>query len=171
MARYELTDEQWELLKGLFPRQKRGGKWKDHRTVLNGMLWVLRSGAPWRDMPERYGKWKTVHSRLGRWRGDGTFDRVLKALQIRLDKQGKIDWDLWLVDGSSIRASRVAAGARKKGAAKVRGDSTSSPPTTHWVAAAADGDPNSTWLLTERALCSPLPSPRAKRTNPRSSTA
>ena len=166
MARYELTDEQWDLLKGLFPPQKRGGKWNDHRTTLNGMLWILRSGAPWRDLPERYGKWKSVYGRFNRWRRDGVFDRILKALQIRLDKQGKIDWDLWLVDGSHVRASRVAAGARKKGA----WDSTSNPPTTHWVAAAADGGPSSTWLLTERALCWPSPSPRAKRTNRRSST-
>lgn len=114
MARYELTDEQWRLLAGLLPKQGRGGRWLDHRTMLNGMLWILRSGAPWRDLPERYGKWQSVNHRFNRWRRDGTFERVLKALKIRLDKQGKIDWDLWLVDGTSIRASRAAAGARKK---------------------------------------------------------
>lgn len=164
MARYELTDEQWDLLKGLFPPQKRGGRWNDHRTTLNGMLWILRCGAAWRDLPQRYGKWPSVYHRFNRWRREGLFDRVLKALQIRLDKQGKIDWDLWLVDGSNVRAARAAAGARKKGVP------TSSPPTTHWAAAAADGDRSSTWLLTERALFSPSPSPRAKRTNRRSST-
>jgi transposase len=166
MARYELTDEQWELLQGLFPRQKRGGRWNDHRTTLNGMLWILRSGAPWRDLPDRYGKWKSVYGRFNRWRREGTFDRILRALQIRLDKQGKIEWDLWLVDGSNIRASRVAAGARKKETQ----DSSSSLPTTHWVAAAADGDQSSTWLLTERALCWPSSSPPAKGTNRRSFT-
>ena len=166
MARYELTDEQWNLLKGLFPRQKRGGKWNDHRTTLNGMLWILRSGAPWRDLPDRYGKWKSVYHRFNRWRREGLFDRILKALQIRLDKQGKIDWDLWLVDGSNVRASRSAAGARKKGGR----DSTSNLATTHWAARVADGDQSSTWLLTERALCWPSSSPRAKPTNPRNST-
>jgi transposase len=166
MARYELTDDEWELLKGLFPRQKRGGRWNDHRVTLNGMLWILRSGAPWRDMPERYGKWKSVYHRFNRWRREGFFDRILNALRIRLNKQGKIDWDLWLVDGSNVRASRAAAGARKKGGAA----STSNPPTTRWAARAADGGQNSTWLLTERALCSPSPSPRGKRTNPRNST-
>lgn len=166
MARYELTDDEWGLLKGLFPTQKRGGRWNDHRITLNGMLWILRSGAPWRDMPERYGKWKSVYHRFNRWRREGLFDRILSALRIRLNKQGKIDWDLWLVDGSNVRASRAAAGARKKGGK----DSTSSRPTTRWVARAADGDQNSTWLLTERALCSPSPSPRGKRTNPRNST-
>jgi transposase len=164
LARYELTDEQWDLLKGLFPQQRRGGKWNDHRTTLNGMLWILRSGAPWRDLPERYGKWKSVYGRFNRWRRDGTFDRVLKALQIRLDKAGKIDWDLWLVDGSCVRASRAAAGARKKGGR------TLNPQITHWAAAAADGDPSSTWLLTEKALCWPSPSPRGKRTNRRNCT-
>jgi len=166
MARYELTDEQWDLLKGLFPPQKRGGRWNDHRITLNGMLWILRSGTAWRDMPQRYGKWQSVYHRFNRWRREGLFDRVLKALQIRLDKQGKIDWDLWLVDGSNVRAARAAAGARKK---TDRG-SNSNPPTTRWVAAAADGGQSSTWLLTERALCSPSPLPRAKRMNRRNST-
>lgn len=170
MARYELADNQWNLLKGLFPTQKRGGKWNDHRVTLNGMLWILRSGAPWRDLPERYGKWKSVYHRFNRWRREGLFDRILKALQIRLDKQGKIDWDLWLVDGSNVRASRAAAGGRKKGAPKTLGASTSNPTTTRWAARVADGDQSSTWLLTERALCSPSPSPRDKRTNRRNST-
>ena len=62
MARYELSDGHWNLIKGLFPKQGRGGRWNDHRTMLNGMLWILRSGAPWRDLPERYGKWKSVYS-------------------------------------------------------------------------------------------------------------
>jgi transposase len=161
IARYELEDAQWDLIKDLFPKQRRGGKWKDHRTILNGMLWVLRSGAPWRDMPERYGKWKTVNGRFNRYRGNGTFDRILKALQIRLDKQGKIDWDLWLVDGSNVRASRVAAGARKK---RVKGSSTNLP-TTHWVARAADGEASSTWSLTVRAFPWPSRSRPDKRTN------
>ncbi len=165
MARYELTDEQWDLLKGLFPKQGRGGRWLDHRTVLNGMLWILRSGAPWRDLPERYGKWQSVNHRFNRWRRDGTFGRILKALQIRLDRQGKIDWDLWLVDGTNIRASRAAAGARKKSTRPTR----SNPSTTAWAAAAADGGQSCTWLLTAKAFSSPPRSPRGKRTSRRSS--
>jgi len=129
--------------------------------MLNGMLWILRSGAPWRDLPERYGNFKSVNARFNRWRSDGTFDRILKSLQIRLDKQGKIDWDLWLVDGTSIRASRAAAGARKK-----KGPSTPpSPPTTLWVAAAADSAASSTWLLTERAFPLRRRSRQGKHTN------
>jgi transposase len=161
MARYELTDAQWEILKGLFPGQGRGGRWLDHRTTLNGMLWILRSGAPWRDLPERYGKWQSVYHRFSRWRRDGTFDRILKALRIRLDKQGKIDWDLWLVDGTSIRASKSAAGAGKKNTRST----TSSPTTITLAAAAADGEPSSIWLLTERALFSGQPSRQVKPTN------
>jgi transposase len=165
MARYELEDAQWDLIKGLMPKQCRGGKWNDHRSTLNGILWVLRSGAPWRDMPERYGKWNSVHDRLCRWRKDGTFDRILTALRVRLDKQSKIDWDLWLVDGSNVRASRVAAGARKK-----KGPATAwNPTTTRWVAVAADGEANSTWLLTETAFPWPSPSRPGKRTNRRRS--
>jgi transposase len=160
-GRHDVSDAHWALIKGLFPAQGRGGQWKCHRTVLNGMLWILRTGAPWRDLPQRYGKFKTVHDRLSRYRREGTFDKILKALRIRLDKKGKIDWNLWLVDGSNVRASRSAAGARKKGGA----DSTANPTTTRWAAAAADGAANSTWLLTETAFPWPLSSPRARRTN------
>ena len=164
MHRYELSDSQWDLIKGLFPKQGRGGKWSCHRTMLNGMIWILRSGAPWRDLPPRYGKWKSVYDRFNRYRKNGTFDRILKALRIRLDKAGKIDWDLWLVDGSNVRAARCAAGARKKGAT-----TSSNPSTTHWAAAAADGAASSTWLLTATAFPSPSRSRAGKRTNRRSS--
>lgn len=159
-GRGDVSDAQWRLIGPLLPKQRRGGKWNDHRLTLDGILWVLRTGAPWRDLPERYGKWQSVYDRFNRYRKDGTFDRVLKALRIRLDKAGHIDWDLWCVDGSSVRGSRAAAGASKK--AKSRDER---PETTRWVARAADGDPSftSSWTLE----VSPLrpSSPRAKRTN------
>ena len=113
-GRGDLSDVQWTLIESLLPRQKRGGRWNDHRTTLDGILWILRTGAPRRDLPERYGKWGSVHGRFNRWRRDGTIDRILKALRIRLDKEGHIDWDLWCVDGSNVRAARSAAGASKK---------------------------------------------------------
>lgn len=163
MRRHELTDEQWDLVRGLMPKQERGGKWNDHRTTLDGMMWLLRTGAPWRDLPERYGKWKSVYDRFRRWSRDGTFEKILRALRIRLDKDGKIDWDLWLVDGSSIRASRAAAGAGKGGA-------TESRKTMLWAARAADSGASSTWLLTAEAFPSRPSSPRARSTNPRSSS-
>jgi transposase len=123
--RYELSDEGWERLQPVLPVQKRGGRWNDHRLMLNGIFWVLNSGAPWRDVPERYGHWKTIYGRYRRWTREGFFDRVLKRLHLELDEEGRIDWSQFNVDGSNIRADRSAAGARKKGL-KV------SPETTPW---------------------------------------
>jgi transposase len=79
------------------------------------MLEGLRSGAPWRDLPERYGAWQTVYDRFTRYRKDGTLDRILQALQRCLNAGGLLDWDLWCVDGTVVRASRAAAGAGQKG--------------------------------------------------------
>lgn len=116
MKRHELSDQQWELLTPSFPprARQRGGQWKDDRTVLNGISWRLHTGAPWRDLPERYGKWKTVPDRFTKLRKSGLLDRILEALQVRLGAKGLIDLDLWCVDGSSIRARRAAAGAARK---------------------------------------------------------
>ncbi|MFN7020712.1 MAG: IS5 family transposase [Phycisphaerales bacterium] len=113
-ARGDLSDSPWALIVNLFPTQSRGGRWNHHRLMFDGIPWVLRTGVPWRDLPERYGRWGSVSHRFSRWRRVGTFDRVLKAPRIRLDKGGYIDWDLWCVDGSNVRASRSAAGASKK---------------------------------------------------------
>lgn len=122
--RYELTDEAYERIEPLLPKQKPGGPWKDHRTVLNGMFWILNSGAQWRDMPERYGSWKTVYARYRRWTREGLFDRILQRLHLELDADGRIDWDVFDVDGSNVRAHQSSAGAVKKGAP--------SPTTTPW---------------------------------------
>ena len=123
--RYELTDAGWERIVPLLPKQSRGGRWADHRTVLNGMFWVLNSGAHWRDMPERYGKWETVYGRYRRWVREGLIDRILRRLHVSLDEYGRIDWSVFDVDGSSIRAHRSAAGAPKK-------KDKASQPTTPW---------------------------------------
>ncbi len=150
MRRHELTDEQWALLKDLLPPPSRRGRPRgDLREMLNAIFWLLRTGAPWRDLPQRYGPWQTVYDWFNRWRRDGTWDRMLQALQIRLDRQGRIDWDLWCIDGTTIRASRAAAGAGKKGASK-------NPHTTLWAAQEADSARNCTWSLTAEAC--PLPS-------------
>ena len=130
LKRYELTDEQWKLIAPLLPKQQRGGRWNDHRTTLNGMLWILRCGSPWRDMPERYGSWKSVYARFRRWTDDGTLDKILKSLQARVDRDGLIDWDTHVevgcVDGSNVRASRAAAG----GSTQSKKIHPTSPPTT-----------------------------------------
>ena len=146
MKRHELTDEQWELVKALLPQRtaQTGRKPREPRQMLNGILWVLRTGAPWRDLPERFGPWKTVYHYFCCWRDDGTFGRILEALQIRLDRQGRIDWDLWCIDGSSVRASRASAGASKKAFS----NTATNPKTTRWAARKADSAANSTWLVT-----------------------
>ena len=105
MTRTELTDTQWERLRPLLPLQKpwTGRPNKNHRTIINGILWVLRTGAPWRDLPKRYGSWKTVSSRFYRWRTAGIWRQILEMLQQRADGQGKLDWSLHYVDSTVVR--------------------------------------------------------------------
>ena len=116
--RFDLTDEQWERIASFFPNRYHGGKagrpWKEHRPLVNGILWHLHTGAPWPDTPERYGPWQTVYDRFNRWRKDGTWARILDALLLALDKEGLIDRDLWCVDATVVRAHPAAAGAEKK---------------------------------------------------------
>ena len=81
--------------------------------MINGILWKLRTGAPWRDLPERYGPWKTCHERLRRWTADGTWDRILAHAQVFDDGQ-PVEWTI-SVDSSVVRAHQHSAGARKKG--------------------------------------------------------
>ena len=75
------------------------------------MLWILRTGAPWRDLPERYGAWETVSGRFYRWRRNGIWNQILQSLQQQTDADGKLNWDVHHVDGSVIRAHQHAAGA------------------------------------------------------------
>ena len=88
--------------------------------MLNGIVWILRTGAPWRDLPERYGPWRTVYSRFRRWREAGIWDRILTALHAEAAHDDALDGSLAMIDGSSIRAHQQAAGAPKKGAAATR---------------------------------------------------
>jgi transposase len=113
--RHELSDAEWARIAPLLPpRQTRGTYYRDHRTILNGMLFWHATGIPWRDLPERYGPWQTVYSRFRRWTREGLWERILQALQRDLDAAGQIDWQLWCIDGSHVRAHRVAAGAGEK---------------------------------------------------------
>lgn len=113
--RYELSDEQFALIEPLLPTPTRGPERADDRTTLNGIFWKLCSGAPWRDVPARYGKWQTVYERFRRYRDRGVFDRILAALQLRLADDGNLDFATSMIDGTTVRASRHAAGARKRG--------------------------------------------------------
>ena len=119
--RHELIEAEWEAVRGLLPEPKRTGRPpRPPRDMLNGMMWILSTGAPWRDLPERYGPWETVYARFREWTDGGVIDRILKRLQLRLDEEGHIDWEVCFIDGSSVRAAAAAAGAPKKGAAKSR---------------------------------------------------
>jgi len=82
MRKYELTDAQWDKIKDTLPTNNRPGRpWRSHRQSLNGILWILNSGAPWRDLPDRYGSWKTVYDRFRRWQRDGTLAKTFHTLQ------------------------------------------------------------------------------------------
>ncbi len=84
--------------------------------MLNGVLWVLCSGAAWRDMPERFGPRSTVYQRFRDWRNQGTFDQMLKRLHLKLNEKGMIDLKTWMIDSTAVRATRASSGAGKKGA-------------------------------------------------------
>jgi transposase len=118
MRRRELSDAQYARLEPLLPEPRHHGKagrpWSPHRAVVNGILWVLRTGAPWRDLPERYGRWNSVYTRFKRWRGDGTWARLSSHVLDERDDQGRIDHDLWCIDGTVVRAARCAGGARRR---------------------------------------------------------
>ncbi|MEU7019022.1 IS5 family transposase [Streptomyces sp. NPDC046385] len=110
-----MTNAEWVRLEPHLPALgRRGGRWIDHRRVINGILFRVRTGIPWRDLPERFGSWKTVYERHRRWSADGTWDRILSAVQADADLAGRVDWTLVSVDSTSCRAHQHAAGARKK---------------------------------------------------------
>ena len=118
VRRHELTTKQWAqvkpLLAELVPQQPQTGRPnRDHRRILNGILWKLKTGAPWRDLPKRYGPWSTVYSRFWRWQRTGIGDRLFAAVQQQEDAAGHLDWTLHFVDGSVIRAHQHAAGAQR----------------------------------------------------------
>ncbi|MGW3089003.1 IS5 family transposase [Streptomyces sp. NPDC001108] len=114
MRRHELSDAEWEFVRPLLPESLRGRKRLDDRRVLNGIVWKFRTGTAWRDVPERYGPWATLHTRFRRWAADGTFVRMLRAAQGKADAAGDIEW-LVSVDSTIVRAHQHAAGARKGG--------------------------------------------------------
>ncbi|MEU8473446.1 transposase [Streptomyces sp. NPDC029006] len=91
IRRHELSDAEWEFIRPLLPESLRGRKCLDDRTILNGIVWKFRTGVAWRDVPERYGPWATLHTRFRRWAKDGTFERMLRAAQAKADAAGDID--------------------------------------------------------------------------------
>jgi transposase len=144
MSRHELTDVAWRRLAPLLPPQRPriGRPARNHRTIVNALLWLAKTGAPWRDLPERYGPWRTVATRFYRWTRSGLWQRILAELQQEGDAAGKLDWTVHMVDGTSIRAHRHAAGAkggRKAKRSAARGAALSASCT---CAASVAGDPS-----------------------------
>jgi len=111
--RHDLTDVEWERLQPLLPDRTpcRGGRWSDHRPLVNGVLWRTRTGSPWRDLPSSYGNWKTVYSRHRRWSGDGTWEQILDRLRAGCDLDGGSEWTVG-IDATVSRGHQHAAGAR-----------------------------------------------------------
>ncbi len=119
MHRGDLTDAQYARLEPLLPPRRpakgsTGGRPRnDDRPIINGILWILRTGAPWPDLPTRYGPPSTVSTRLYRWKKAGIWDRIFAAVQAEADAAGELDWETHHVDATVIRAHQHAAGAKK----------------------------------------------------------
>jgi transposase len=109
-----LSDVAWERIEPLLPSSEgvRGGRWRDHRMVIEAIAWRYRTGSPWRDLPEVFGPWQTAWERLDRWSRDGTWERLLTAVQADADAAGELDW-VASADSSIARAHQHAAGARR----------------------------------------------------------
>ncbi|WP_435798500.1 IS5 family transposase [Streptomyces decoyicus] len=114
MRRHELTDREWELLAPLIPRAATGRPRVSDRQVINGMVYKIRTGISWRDLPERYGPWQTVYTRFRRYALDGVFTRALQHIQAEADAAGDIDW-LVQIDSTVVRAHQHAAATGRKG--------------------------------------------------------
>lgn len=107
-----MTDAEWERLEPFLPVSNgRCGRWRDHRQVIDGILHRVRTGVPWRDLPECFGPWKTIYERHRMWSADGTWEHLLRQIQAVADSEGDIDWEA-AVDSSVSRAHQHAAGAR-----------------------------------------------------------
>lgn len=112
LRRYELTDREWESIKDFLPPEKngkRGRPSKDNRMMLNAMIWLARSGAPWRDLPERYGPWESVYSRFRKWIDDGILDNIFRILSL------EAAFEELSLDASIVQAHQHSAGAKKGG--------------------------------------------------------
>ena len=119
----DLTDAQWAFIEPLLPElprraDGRGRPWRDSRQVLNGILWILRTGAPWSEMPDRYPPYQTCHRRFQQWRKAGVMDRMLEALARELEGRGEIDMGECFVDGSFSAAKKGAPGSGKPSGAR-----------------------------------------------------
>lgn len=116
-GRQAISDEAWAVLEPLLPDRtpRRGGRWRDHRQVIEAIAWKYRTGVAWREVPvERFGPWQTAYERLNRWSRDGTWAQVLAAVQARADARGELDWVV-AADSSMVRVHQHGAAARRYG--------------------------------------------------------
>lgn len=111
-----ISDGVWVRIEPLLPSTAgcRGGQYRDHRLMVEAIAWRYRTGAPWRDLPARFGPWQSVWKRHAKWSADGTWARLVAALQADADAAGDLDW-LVAVDSTIVRAHQHAAGARRRG--------------------------------------------------------
>jgi transposase len=118
MRRYALRDDQWDRIKDFLPGREGhvGGTAADNRLFVDAVLYRYRAGIPWRDLPERFGSWKVVHQRFGRWAKSGVFERIFKLLASDHDNE------YMMIDATIVRAHQHSAGARKKTASKRSAD-------------------------------------------------
>ena len=112
MPRHELSDREWANLEPHLPTQRKGRPQKDHRLIVDALLWLAKTGAPWRDLPERFGPWRTVATRFYRWTRSGLWERILAELRRVADVRNGIDWEVHMIDATNVRAHHCAAGAK-----------------------------------------------------------
>jgi transposase len=136
-GRADLTDAQWAVLEPLLPAGQKQGRppRRTKRQLIDGIRRRVRTGAPWRDVPARYGPWQTVYGLFRRWQRNGTWRKILAGLQGRADAAGLITWDV-SVDSTVARAHQHAAGARKRGICRLSRP-VPSPLITAWAAPGA----------------------------------
>ena len=119
----DLTDEQWQTIETILPADPvrddgRGRPWSDRRKVLNGVLWILRTGAPWQDLPPRYGPYQTAHRRFQNWVRSGVMEKLLLALAAHLQEEGGLDLTECFVDGTFVPAKKGGAASAKPSGAR-----------------------------------------------------
>lgn len=118
MSRHDISDDLWQRLEPFVcpvRSERRGRPSKDARLMLNGVLWVLRTGAPWRDVPEEFGPWQTVYKRFNAWATSGLWQELLSHLA------QEADFEALMLDGSYVRAHQHSAGAKGGGTPKPSG--------------------------------------------------
>ena len=121
MVRHGLKDEEWRLIADVFPPRKPTGRPPTNpRVVMDAILWILCTGSQWRDLPDEFPPWKTIWDLFDKWNANGILDEVLTRLRSAQVDLGKIDDELWCVDGTIVRAARCSSGGGKKGTRRNR---------------------------------------------------